>query len=48
MRDVVDIDVTVKHRIGIDQIEHYDYLAGLLIRCRWRMYLYRTCAQCHP
>lgn len=27
MRDVVDIDVTVKHRIGIDQIEHYDYLA---------------------
>ncbi len=26
MRDVVDIDVTVKHRIGIDQIEHYDYL----------------------
>lgn len=26
MRDAVDIDVTVKHRIGIDQIEHYDYL----------------------
>ncbi|MGC0151488.1 tRNA dihydrouridine(20/20a) synthase DusA [Chromobacterium vaccinii] len=26
MRDVVDIDVTVKHRIGIDQIENYDYL----------------------
>lgn len=30
MRDVVDIDVTVKHRIGIDQIEHYDYLAGFV------------------
>ncbi|NHQ83837.1 tRNA dihydrouridine(20/20a) synthase DusA [Chromobacterium vaccinii] len=26
MRDAVDIDITVKHRIGIDQIEHYDYL----------------------
>ncbi|OHX13894.1 tRNA dihydrouridine(20/20a) synthase DusA [Chromobacterium sphagni] len=26
MRDAVDIDVTVKHRIGIDQVEHYDYL----------------------
>lgn len=30
MRDVVDIDVTVKHRIGIDQIESYDYLAGFV------------------
>ncbi len=30
MRDVVSIDVTVKHRIGIDQIEHYDYLAGFV------------------
>jgi tRNA-dihydrouridine synthase A len=30
MRDVVDIDVTVKHRIGIDQIEHYDYLANFV------------------
>ncbi|WP_159879610.1 tRNA dihydrouridine(20/20a) synthase DusA [Aquitalea denitrificans] len=30
MRDVVDIDVTVKHRIGIDQIEHYDYLADFV------------------
>nr|WP_255424600.1 tRNA dihydrouridine(20/20a) synthase DusA [Aquitalea sp. FJL05] len=30
MRDVVDIDITVKHRIGIDQIEHYDYLAGFV------------------
>ncbi|PXX44405.1 tRNA dihydrouridine(20/20a) synthase DusA [Aquitalea magnusonii] len=30
MCDVVDIDVTVKHRIGIDQIEHYDYLAGFV------------------
>ena len=26
MRDAVSIDVTVKHRIGIDRIEHYDYL----------------------
>lgn len=26
MQDAVSIDVTVKHRIGIDQIEHYDYL----------------------
>lgn len=26
MRDVVDIDVTVKHRIGIDQIESYDFV----------------------
>jgi len=26
MRDACSIDVTVKHRIGIDQIEHYDYL----------------------
>ncbi|WP_293765553.1 tRNA dihydrouridine(20/20a) synthase DusA [uncultured Aquitalea sp.] len=30
MRDAVSIDVTVKHRIGIDQIEHYDYLAGFV------------------
>ncbi|WP_246043422.1 tRNA dihydrouridine(20/20a) synthase DusA [Aquitalea aquatilis] len=30
MRDAVDIDITVKHRIGIDQIEHYDYLAGFV------------------
>jgi tRNA-dihydrouridine synthase A len=26
MRDVVDIPVTVKHRIGIDRIESYDFL----------------------
>ncbi|WP_034607954.1 tRNA dihydrouridine(20/20a) synthase DusA [Chitinimonas koreensis] len=26
MRDAVGIDVTVKHRIGIDEIEHYEYL----------------------
>lgn len=26
MRDVVDIDVTVKHRIGIDQVESYDFV----------------------
>jgi tRNA-dihydrouridine synthase A len=26
MRDVVDIDVTVKHRIGIDKMEHYDFV----------------------
>ena len=26
MREVVDIDVTVKHRIGIDQIDSYDYM----------------------
>ncbi|MEQ6291547.1 tRNA dihydrouridine(20/20a) synthase DusA [Vogesella sp. MAHUQ-64] len=26
MRDVVDIDVTVKHRIGIDHIDSYDYM----------------------
>jgi tRNA-dihydrouridine synthase A len=26
MRDVVDIDVTVKHRIGIDQQESYDFV----------------------
>jgi len=26
MRDAVSIDISVKHRIGIDQIEHYDYL----------------------
>lgn len=26
MRDAVDIDVTVKHRIGIDQIESYDFV----------------------
>lgn len=26
MRDVVDIDVTVKHRIGIDQIDSYDFV----------------------
>ncbi|MTD32855.1 tRNA dihydrouridine(20/20a) synthase DusA [Paludibacterium sp. dN 18-1] len=26
MRDAVAIDVTIKHRIGIDKIEHYDYL----------------------
>jgi tRNA-dihydrouridine synthase A len=26
MRDAVDIDVTVKHRIGIDKIEHYDFV----------------------
>lgn len=26
MRDSVSIDVTVKHRIGIDDIQHYDYV----------------------
>lgn len=26
MRDVVDIDVTVKHRIGIDEVESYDFV----------------------
>ena len=26
MRDVVDIPVTVKHRIGIDEVEHYEFL----------------------
>jgi tRNA-dihydrouridine synthase A len=26
MRDVVDIPVTVKHRIGINEVEHYEYL----------------------
>lgn len=26
MRDAVEIDVTVKHRIGIDQIESYDFV----------------------
>jgi len=26
MRDAVEIDVTVKHRIGIDKIEHYDFV----------------------
>ncbi|MXR35436.1 tRNA dihydrouridine(20/20a) synthase DusA [Neisseriaceae bacterium B2N2-7] len=26
MRDACDIDVTVKHRIGIDDVEHYDFL----------------------
>ncbi|MFC4160147.1 tRNA dihydrouridine(20/20a) synthase DusA [Chitinimonas lacunae] len=26
MRDAVAIPVTVKHRIGIDQVEHYEYL----------------------
>lgn len=26
MRDVVDIDVTVKHRIGIDHVEGYDFV----------------------
>jgi tRNA-dihydrouridine synthase A len=26
MRDVVDIDVTVKHRIGIDHVESYDFV----------------------
>ena len=26
MRDAVDLPVTVKHRIGIDQVEHYDFV----------------------
>lgn len=26
MRDAVDIDITVKHRIGIDEVESYDFL----------------------
>ncbi|SFZ77283.1 tRNA-U16,U17-dihydrouridine synthase [Chitinimonas taiwanensis DSM 18899] len=26
MRDAVSIDVTVKHRIGINEVEHYEYL----------------------
>lgn len=30
MRDAADIDVTVKHRIGIDRIEDYDFLAGFV------------------
>lgn len=30
MRDAADIDVTVKHRIGIDRIEDYDFLSGFV------------------
>ncbi|MDF0605952.1 tRNA dihydrouridine(20/20a) synthase DusA [Neisseriaceae bacterium TC5R-5] len=30
MRDAVSIDITVKHRIGINQIEHYGYLADFV------------------
>ncbi len=30
MRDAVSIDVTVKHRIGIDQIENYAFLADFV------------------
>lgn len=30
MRDATDIDVTVKHRIGIDQIEHYGFLSDFV------------------
>ncbi|RZT41907.1 tRNA dihydrouridine(20/20a) synthase DusA [Cupriavidus agavae] len=26
MRDAVDVPVTVKHRIGIDKVEHYDFV----------------------
>lgn len=32
MRDVVDIDVTVKHRVGIDQVESYDYVRDFIGR----------------
>ena len=32
MRDVVDIPVTVKHRIGIDKIESYDFVAEFVGR----------------
>ncbi len=32
MRDVVDIPVTVKHRIGIDKIESYDFVADFVGR----------------
>ena len=30
MRDVVSIPVTVKHRIGIDKVEEYDYLRNFV------------------
>lgn len=30
MRDAVDIDVTVKHRIGIDHIEEYDFVRDFI------------------
>ena len=30
MRDVVDIDVTVKHRIGIDVVESYDFVRDFI------------------
>lgn len=32
MRDAADIDVTVKHRIGIDQVEDYGYVADFVDR----------------
>ncbi|AXK39373.1 tRNA dihydrouridine(20/20a) synthase DusA [Crenobacter cavernae] len=32
MRDVVDIDVTVKHRVGIDEVESYDYVRDFVGR----------------
>ncbi|WP_340529699.1 tRNA dihydrouridine(20/20a) synthase DusA [Cupriavidus necator] len=32
MRDAVDIPVTVKHRIGIDKIEHYDFVRDFVGR----------------
>ena len=30
MKDVVDVDVTVKHRIGINDVQSYDYLSNFV------------------
>ena len=48
MRDAVDLPVTVKHRIGIDRIESYDFVrdfVGTVAAGRLRG-LHRACAQC--
>ena len=48
MRDVVDVPVTVKHRIGIDKEESYSFCARLHWH-RWRMQaapFHRARAQC--
>ena len=48
MRDAVAIPVTVKHRIGIDRVENYDFVRDFVgtVSERGRLRgLHRACAQ---
>jgi tRNA-dihydrouridine synthase A len=47
MRDAVDLPVTVKHRIGIDRVESYDFVRDFVgtVAARGGAGLHRACAQ---